>query len=337
MPDEELFRLAAEGDLHNDMVLEQQIQRMLRSDIDRRGLRRGAKVRDFAESFVEQWLGIRALGNEFVQDSAQAPNYNSELEGGMKYEPVFFMEELLAENRSLIDFLDADFTYVNRSLAKHYQIRGSFREQPKRVELDKDSRRGGLLGMGAVLAVSSMPHRTSPVLRGKWILETILGTPPPPPPADVPDLDVDAADATPRSMRERLELHRADAACASCHNAMDPLGFGLENYDLIGAWRSDVDGVPIDSSGSLPTGEQFEGGDELKQILIGRKDQFVRHLTQKMLGYALARSLAEEDQCAVDEIARRVAADDYRAQTLIIEIAKSVPFQYKSVPAIRDK
>lgn len=331
MPDKELFDLASQGKLFEAEVLGRQVARMLRSDVDRRGLRRGAKVRDFAESFIEQWLGTRALGREFVPDSEVAPRYNSELEGGMKYEPVFFFEDLLAENRSLLNFLDSNFTYVNRSLASHYRIRGSFREQPKFVHLEESHRRGGVLGMGAVLAVSSYSHRTSPVLRGKWILETILGTPPPPPPEDVPDLEESANTSRPQSLREKLELHREDSTCASCHDSMDPLGFGLENYDLLGKWRSEVDGVPIDATGKLPSGEQFNGPNELKAILLERKDQFVAHLTRKVLGYALGRGLTNEDQCVVEEIAERVAEDDYRAQTLILEIVSSVPFQYKMV------
>ena len=185
--------------------------------------------------------------------------------------------------------------------------------------------------MGAVLAVSSYSHRTSPVLRGKWILETILGTPPPPPPEDVPDLEESADTSQPQSLREKLELHRADSTCASCHDSMDPLGFGLENYDLLGKWRSEVDGVPIDATGKLPSGEQFKGPNELKAILLERKDQFVAHLTRKVLGYALGRGLTNEDQCVVEEIAERVAKDDYRAQALILEIVSSVPFQYKMV------
>lgn len=332
MPDDELLRLAAADELHDDEVLTQQVRRMLRSPVSRRGLRRDAKVRDFAKSFMEQWLGTRALGREFKPDPSIAGRYNSELEGGLKYEPIFFFEDLLAENRSVLNLIDSDFTYVNRTLARHYRVQGEFREQPKLVQLKKDDHRGGLLGMGAVLAVSSYAHRTSPVLRGKWILETILGTPPPPPPEDVPALDESEKATSPASLRERLELHRADATCASCHDAMDPLGFGLENYDVLGRWRTEVDGHPIDNEGKLPSGQAFRGPAELKQILLERKDEFARHLTRKLLGYALARGLTHEDNCVVDEIAKKLAADDYRAQTLVLEIVKSTPFQFKQNP-----
>lgn len=329
MPDKELMQLVNQKKLHDEDVLAQQVQRMLRSDVDRRGLRRGAKVRDFSKSFMEQWLGTRALGREFKPDRSIAPRYDSELQGGMKYEPIFFFEDLLAENRSLLNLIDSDFTYVNRRLARHYRVKGSFREQPKFVKLGEGDHRGGLLGMSAVLAVSSLPHRTSPVLRGKWILETMLGTPAPPPPPDVPALDETEEAIKPATLRERLELHRANASCASCHDAMDPLGFALENYDVLGHWRNEVDGATIDASGKLPSGERFSGPDELKKLLLERKDQFTRNLTRKMLGYALARSLTHEDDCVVESITKKLAEDDYRAQTLITEIVKSVPFRYK--------
>lgn len=332
MPDEELMRLADQGKLHDEQVLADQVKRMLRSDVDRRGLRRDSKVRGFATSFIEQWLGTRALGREFKPDKSVSSRYDSELEGGMKYEPIFFFEDLLADNRSLLNLIDSDFTYLNNRLAKHYLVRGEFREQPKRVDLPEESHRGGLLGMSAVLAVSSFPHRTSPVLRGKWIMETLLGTPPPPAPPNVPALAENVNSAEPSSLRQRLELHRTDPACASCHNAMDPLGFGLENYDVLGQWRTVADGVAIDASGKLPSGDSFDGAEELKQLLMNRKDQVMRHLTSKMLGYALARGLTNEDDCVVESITQKLAENDYQAQTLITEIVKSVPFRYKQNP-----
>ena len=332
MPDHELRKLADEKKLHDIDVLTTQVKRMLRSEIDSRGLRRDSKVRGFATSFIEQWLGTRALGREFKPDPSVAPSYDSELEGGMKYEPIFFFEDLLSDNRSLLNLIDSDFTYLNRRLANHYGVRGEFREQPKRIELKKSDRRGGLLGMGAVLAVSSLPHRTSPVLRGKWILETMLGTPPPPPPADVPALNEKPnASGEFTSLRSQLETHRSDSRCASCHNMMDPLGFGLENYDVLGSHRTQNRGIPIDASGTLPDGTQFHGSDELKLWLLKRKEQFARNLTRKILGYSLGRSLTGEDNCVIDSIVETLAKDDYRSQTLIVEIVKSVPFRYKQV------
>ncbi len=329
MPDSELMQLADEGRLHDEAVLAEQIKRMLHSRIDDRGLRRGAKVRDFATSFTDQWLGTRALGREFKPDPSVSRRYDSELEGGMKYEPILFFEDLLSDNRSLLNLIDSDFTYANRRLARHYRIEGEFREQPKRIELPEDSVRGGLLGMSAVLAVSSYPHRTSPVLRGKWILETLLGTPPPPPPPGVPTLDAGGSPEAGKSLRERLEQHRADPACASCHAALDPLGFGLENFDVLGRWRDEADGVPIDATGKLPDGSSFDGPEGLKELLLQRKDLFIRHLAAKMLGYALARGLTHEETCVVESIAEAVARDDYQAQSMILEIVKSVPFRYK--------
>ena len=329
MPDQTLFDLANSNQLQNDTVLAEQVRRMLNSPINNGGLRRGAKVREFAASFTEQWLGTRALGREFEPAAPYASLYDSELEGGMKYEPIFFFEDLLSDNRSILNLIDSDFSYLNNRLARHYQVAGEFREQPKLIELPAESHRGGLLGMSAVLAVSSLPHRTSPVIRGKWILETLLGTPPPPPPPNVPDLDSDSNMVTAKSLRERLEAHRDNPNCSSCHASLDPLGFGLENYDVLGRWRSEENGNLIDATGSLPDGTKFDGVEELKQVLLERKDQFVRHLTTKMLGYALGRGLTAEDRCVVDEIAQKVRQDDYKMQTLVIAIVQSVPFRYK--------
>ena len=329
MPDQTLFELASKDQLQDDTVLAEQVKRMLHSPIDDRGLRRGAKVREFASSFTEQWLGTRALGREFEPADEFAAQYDSELEGGMKYEPIFFFEDLLSENRSLLELIDSNFSYLNNRLARHYRVRGEFREQPKRTELPEDSHRGGLLGMSAVLAVSSLPHRTSPVIRGKWILETLLGTPPPPPPSDVPSLENDGKPISAKNLRERLQKHRENPACATCHAALDPLGFGLENYDVLGKWRETDDGNPIDASGALPDGTQFEGPNGLKQVLMERKDDFAKHLTTKMLGFALGRGLTPEDRCIVEEIASSVRQDEYKMQTLVTEIVKSIPFRYK--------
>ncbi|MCA9129842.1 MAG: DUF1592 domain-containing protein [Planctomycetales bacterium] len=330
MPDDALMEAADEGKLHEIEELRQQVARMLHSEVNSRGLRRGAKVREFATAFTQQWLGTRALGREFKPNEAVVGKFDSELEGGMAYEPIFFFEDILSENDSLLTLIDSDFTYVNRALARHYRIEGEFREQPKRVELPENSVRGGVLGMSAVLAVSSYPHRTSPVLRGKWILETLLGSPPPPPPPDVPSIGESDDSQRPTSLREKLIKHRADAVCASCHDAIDPLGFGLENFDVLGRWRTKSEGKEIDASGELPDGTQFSGPDELRAVLLQKKQQFMRHLTAKMLGYALARGLTNQDQCTVDSICQRLATDDYRAQTLILEIVNSLPFRYKS-------
>ncbi len=322
LPDDELLKAADEGNLSDSRILQEQFKRMLGSQNSR-------KVRNFSQNFVEQWLGTRALGREFKPDKS-IRGYDSELEGGMKYEPVFFFHEILTENRSLLDLLKADYTYVNRRLARHYRIKGEFREQPKRVQLTDENRRGGLLSMAAVLAVSSYPHRTSPVLRGKWILETILGDPPPPPPPNVPELEESASSVSSESLRQRLELHRQNVACAQCHDRIDPLGFGLENYGVLGRWRDKYEGHTVDARGALPDGTTFSGPAELKLALLGRKDQFVRHLTKKMLGYALGRGLTYYDYCAVNSIVDKLRANDYQSHHLLFGIIQSVPFRFKA-------
>ena len=322
LPDDELLKAADEGNLSDSRILQEQFKRMLGSQNSR-------KVRNFSQNFVEQWLGTRALGREFKPDKS-IRGYDSELEGGMKYEPVFFFHEILTENRSLLDLLKADYTYVNRRLARHYRIKGEFREQPKRVQLTDENRRGGLLSMAAVLAVSSYPHRTSPVLRGQWILETILGDPPPPPPPNVPELEESASSVSSESLRQRLELHRQNVACAQCHDRIDPLGFGLENYGVLGRWRDKYEGHTVDARGALPDGTTFSGPAELKLALLGRKDQFVRHLTKKMLGYALGRGLTYYDYCAVNSIVDKLRANDYKSHHLLFGIIQSVPFRFKA-------
>ncbi len=328
-PDDTLMDLAGQGRLHEAEVLEQQVLRMLGDDHSR-------KVRQFSQNFVEQWLGTRALGREFRPDPSVG-RYDSELEGGMKYEPVFFFHEVLTGNRPLTDLIDSDYTYMNRRLARHYRVEGEFREQPKRVEIADSSRRGGLLGMAAVLAVSSHAHRTSPVLRGKWILETLLGEPPPPPPPNVPELDESGDGDQPKTLRQRLEHHRENPGCATCHDRIDPLGFSLENYDVLGRWRDEADGLPVDTRGTLPDGTEFNGPDELKQLLLNRSESIIRHLTRKMMGYALARGLTYEDLCAVDRIVEDLKADGYRSHRMLLGIVKSVPFRYKLRTPLADQ
>ena len=320
-PDDTLMQVAAEGTLQEPETLKSQVMRMLKDPHAR-------KVRNFAQTFVEQWLGTRALGREFKPDKS-IQGYDSELEGGMKYEPVFFFHEILTENRPLLDLIDADYTYINRRLSRHYKVKGEFREQPKRVDIENDPHRGGLLSMAAILAVSSHPHRTSPVLRGKWILETLLGDTPPPPPPGTPLLDEDSHEEEAQSLRQRLEQHRADPTCATCHDKMDPLGFSLENYDVLGRWRTEEGGQPVDAKATMPDGTEFEGPAQLKQILMDRKDQIVRHLTRKMLGYALSRGLTFEDFCTIDAIVEDLKANEYASHRLLMGIVESIPFRYK--------
>jgi Protein of unknown function (DUF1592)/Protein of unknown function (DUF1588)/Protein of unknown function (DUF1585)/Protein of unknown function (DUF1587)/Protein of unknown function (DUF1595) len=326
MPDELLFDVAAEGKLQEPAVLKELVQRMLRND----------RSLDFVERFVEQWLRTRELDTDKSPDPKLFPTYaaDEELRSDIRFQPILFFREILLKNLSLLNLLDSKYTIGTITLAKHLGIslplNKKATKQPQWVELPEGSHRGGLLGMPAVLAVSSYPYRTSPVLRGAWILESILGTPPPPPPPNVPALEADHEGAPPKSVREKLTQHRANPACAGCHSRIDPLGFGLENFDVIGRWRSEDAGKPVDSSGELPDGKKFQGPDELKAVLLDHKDLFIRNLTSKMLGYALGRGLTLKDSCTVDNIVAQLKDNNYSAQTLIEAIVLSVPFRYQA-------
>jgi hypothetical protein len=326
MPDELLFDLAAEGKLQNPEVLKVLIPRMLHND----------KSLVFAQRFVDQWLRTRELTGDKAPDAKLFPTYASdeELRGDIRMQPVLFWRELLVRNLSVLNLIDSKYTIGTSNLEKHFGIElplnKNAKKQPQWVELPANSHRGGLLGMPAVLAVSSYPYRTSPVLRGAWILDSMLGTPPPPPPPNVPALEEGHPGAPPKSVRERLTQHRANAVCASCHSRIDPLGFALENYDPIGHWRDEDGGKPVDSSGQLPDGTKFQGPDGLKAALLDRKDLFLRNLTDKLLGYALGRGLTLTDSCTVDSIVTQVKQSDYRAQALIEAIVLSVPFRYQA-------
>jgi mono/diheme cytochrome c family protein len=314
MPDDELFELAEAGRLHDPEVLPAQVDRMLADP----------RAEAFAENFAGQWLETRNL-DVVRPDPDVFAAWDVELRDAMKQETTLFFQHVLRENRPVSDFLDADYTYLNERLAEHYGIEGVSGPDFRYVELATD-RRGGVLGLGAVLTVSSYPTRTSPVIRGKYVLQNLLGTPPPPPPPDVPSLEESAGGGS-RSMREQLELHRSNPTCAACHRPMDPLGFGLENYDGIGRWR-DTDGdFAIDASGSLPTGATFTSAAEMRALLVSELPQFSRTLTEKMLTYALRRSLQPYDRVTVGRIDEAVTDDDYRFRTMVYEIVKSLPFQ----------
>lgn len=323
MPDDKLFQLAASGELQKPEVLKAEAVRLLKDP----------KAIEFAERFVEQWLGTRELGRDIKPDPKLfATYYDQEIQSAIKYEPIIFFQEVLAQNLSLLTLLDANFTILTSKLQKHYGLppEGKLRQQPVRVELPPNSHRGGLLSMAAVLAVSSLPQRTSPVLRGKWVLDALLGTPPPPPPPNVPELKEEAAGQAPQTLRERLERHREKAACSSCHSRIDPLGFGLENYDVLGRWRETEAGKPVDAKGTLPDGRTFTGPEELKKVLLERKELFLTNLTSKLLGYALGRGLTAEDACAVDGIVKTLADREFKAHTLVEEIVTSVPFRMQA-------
>ena len=316
MPDDELLQLADEGRLRGPEVLHTQVKRMLAD----------AKSAALVENFAGQWLELRNLPLAY-RDRETFPEFNRDLRRAMGKETRLFFEAIVHEDRSVLEFLDADYTFVNELLAKHYGIEGVEGEEFRRVKVD-GKQRGGVLTQGSLLTLTAHATRTSPVLRGKWILENILGTPPPPPPPNVPRLE-NASGKIEGSLRERMEQHRSDATCKSCHARMDPLGFAMENYDAIGRWRTMDGETPIDASGTLPTGESFTGPAELKAFLLGRKDDFVGTLTEKMLTYALGRGLERYDRPAVEEIARAVTDDEYRFSRLVLGIVQSMPFQMR--------
>ncbi len=326
MPDEMLFDLAALGKLHDAEVLREEIGRMLRSP----------KSMGFVNSFTSQWLGTRELGHEFVPDAKLFPVYTKdvELQADINMQPAVFFHTLLANNDSVLDLLDSRWTIATRTLAKFYKLDVKMRtdnvQQPHRIDLPDGSHRGGLLGMSAVLAVSSYPYRTSPVLRGKWVLDSILGTPPLPPPPNVPALDTHASGDKPRTVRELLAQHRADPTCAGCHSRIDPIGFALENYDALGQWRAEEAGKPVDSSAELSDGTKFQGPDELRDVLLKEKELFLRNLTRRMLGYALGRGLTPQDTCTVDQIVAGLPAFQYQSQGLVEAIVMSQPFRFQA-------
>jgi hypothetical protein len=317
MPDEDLFRAGAEHTLRQPGVLEAQVRRMLRD----------AKSVALIENFAGQWLNLRLLDRKKPEPS-RFPAVDDELLDGMRRETELFFTEVVREDRSILDLVDGHYIYANGPLARYYGINGVNGEEFQRVEVD-GSQRSGLLTQASILTISSYANRTSPVLRGKWVLETLLGAGPPPPPPDVPKLD-EASLGSSGSMRERLEQHRANAACAVCHNQMDPIGFGLENYDAAGAWRTHDGRFPIDPSGVLPDGRTFNGAKDLKRILKAHSFEFTRNLTEKMLTYALGRGLEAYDRMAVERIAQNVVAADYRFSALVMGIVNSKPFQMRN-------
>jgi mono/diheme cytochrome c family protein len=316
MPDDELLAAAESGRLRKPSVLKAQVARMIRDP----------KAKALAENFAGQWLQLRNL-DEAKPDPDRFPGFDDELRRAMKRETELFFEAVVKEDRSILDFLDAKFTYLNDRLAQHYGIAGVDGSEFRRVALTGDQR-SGILTQASILTVSSYPNRTSPVIRGKWVLENILNAPPPPPPPGVPNLD-EAAVGNTGSLRQQLEKHRSNAICASCHSRMDPLGFGLENYDAIGAWRTQDGKFPIDSTGTLPNGKSFTKPAELKAILRADKDEFSKGLTEKLMTYALGRGLERFDRPAVQSVNRRLAAEGYRFSALVMGIVESLPFQMR--------
>ena len=323
MPDEELFLAAEAGRLRDENELRAQVLRMLAD----------ARSRALIENFFGQWLQTRRL-SAAAPDPELFPEVDAELLQAMRQETELFAATILREDRSLLDLIDADFTYLNERLARHYGIDGVAGEDFRRVPLRKNDR-GGILTQASILTLTSSPTRTSPVARGKWILEQILGTPPPPPPPNVENLDESREAVLTGSLRERMERHRADPKCANCHAEMDALGFALENFDAVGAWRQFDGKFLIDASGALPGGETFDGPAALKRLLLKNPERFGRVLVEKMLTYALGRGLEYYDKCAADQIVDGLSAGDYRFSSLILGIVQTTPFLMKRGPMKR--
>ncbi len=318
VPDDELLMVAEEGILAEPAVLETQVRRMLADE----------RANALVENFAGQWLHFRNLGGVYP-DPLIFPEFDENLREAFQTETTLFIESLLEEDKSLLDLIRADYSFVNERLARHYGIPNIYGNRFRKVTFDAGEW-AGLLSHGSVMTVTSYPNRTSPVLRGKWVLENLLGAPPPEPPPDVPTLEEENEDGEPLSMRQAMVKHRENPACAVCHSAMDPIGFALENLDAIGAWRENSEaGTPIDASGTLPDGAAFDGPTGLRDLLLERSDDFIGTATEKLLGYALGRGLEYYDAPTVRNIVREAASEDYRWSSIILGIVKSRAFQMR--------
>lgn len=317
MPDDELTKLAANGTLTQPAILKGQVERMIQDP----------KARALADNFAAQWLQLRRL-ETLLPDPGLFPGYSEELKRDMIAETKAYFQAILVGNRSILEFIDSNYTYVTPRLAKHYGLSVPTASGLSRVALP-DRRRGGIVTHASVLTVTSNPNRTSPVKRGRWVLEEILGTPPPPPPPDVGVLPDDMKAITAKTIRERLEQHRKDPACANCHRSMDAMGFSLENFDAVGAWRTADGPFPVDARGELADGTKFDGPQALRTLLMSKKDEFVRCLAEKMLVYAIGRGLRPGDRCIVDKLVTDTKADKYTFQSLIKAVVLSDAFRYR--------
>lgn len=318
IPDQTLLQLADDNRLFEADIIREQLSRMLQDE----------KARAIGENFGLQWLGLRDL-LQIKPDAEVFPRFDSSLSHSAREEVIRFVSSVFREGKPLSDLLDSDYLYLNQELAQHYGIAWPGGSDWARVQLPSESKhRGGVTTMAGVLIKTSYPRRTSPVLRGRWILEEVLGAKVPPPPPNVPALEEGDHGPNNLTLRQRLEKHRENPDCASCHDRMDPLGFGLENFDAIGLWRSEEGGQPIDSAGKLPSGESFEGSAGLKKILIARKDEFYRHVARKMVGFALGRELNKFDQCVIDKSVERLKHEGH-ASVILEEIFLSYAFQHR--------
>ena len=317
IPDDELLTLAEQGKLRQPGVIEQQVQRMFRDP----------KSQALVDNFTGQWLFLRNVSSHNPNRDVFA-EFDESLRESFVQETKLFLRSIFREDRSVLDLLRADYTYLNERLALHYGIDGIYGNKFRRVEL-ADEARHGLLGQGGILTITALANRTSPVARGKWVLENLLASPPPPPPANIPPLREKNDDGKVLSMRQQMEMHRASPACAICHTRMDPIGFALENFDAVGKWRATDAGLPIDASGVTPDGSKFEGPDGLRDALLNRPETLVNAAAQKLLTYALGRPIEYYDQPAVRKIVREAAPSEYRWSSIVLGIVKSTPFQMR--------
>jgi hypothetical protein len=318
IPDEELLAIAERGELRKPDVLEKQVRRMLADD----------KASSLSTNFASQWLHLRNLDSK-TPDGRLFPDFDHNLRLAMRRETELHFQNLVEGDGSVLDLIEADHTYLNERLAKHYGIPHIYGARFRRVELSDHSQRGGLLRHGGILTVTSYATRTSPVIRGNWVLKNILGSPAPPPPEDAPSLDAGVISAG-LSVRDRLTRHRADRACARCHNLMDPVGFSLENFDAVGRWRDLEAGEPVDASGGLPDGSVFAGISGLETAILKRPEVFIRTLTEKLMTFALGRGVEHYDGPAIRRVVREAAKDDYRFSAITLGIVRSAPFQMRS-------
>ena len=317
LPDAELLDAVEHGSLKQPAQLEEQVHRMMAD----------ARADAFIENFVGQWLYLRNLDGIYP-DPARFPEFDENLRNAFQRETELFIDDQIRSDNSLLELLSADYTFVNERLAQHYNIPGIYGSRYRKVNLE-DDQRGGLLGHGSLMMVTSYPNRTSPVLRGKFVLENLLGGPPPEPPPNIPALEETNEDGRVLTMREAMAMHRENPACRVCHAAMDPIGFSLENYDAIGKWRQRFAGQEIDASGLLPDGSTFDGPDGLKNLLLNRPDDFVGTVTEKLLTFALGRNLEYYDMPSVRSIVRTAAEDNYSWSSIILGVIKSTPFQMR--------
>jgi hypothetical protein len=320
IPDEELLKLAEQGRLRDSRVISAQLKRMLADP----------KARALVDNFAGQWLQLRNVA-DWKPDPEKFNQFDDSLRYAFQQETELFVQNMIRENRSVLELLDADYTFLNDRLARYYGIQNVRGGYFRKVALQGEQR-GGILTHGSVLMVTSYPTRTSPVLRGKWILENLLGSPPPPPPPDVPPLS-DDAEISAKSLRELLAKHRENAVCASCHSRLDPIGFALENFDAVGKYRAKEGDAVIEASGSLPDGTLVDGPRGLKNVLLERKDEFVETFAEKLLTYALGRGLDDYDRPVVRDIRRRAQRNGYQFASLVEAIVDSVPFQLRRAPS----